>query len=172
MSNRKLLWLCALGAIAAIAFAQTVTVRGAAGRGAAGAPNADRPNARFDFHVAQFTYNDQTRVRGQFNFSFRGERLVEIAIREVGRFGANMDTGVAEFSGPAIAVIRTREGVRRERGIAFVRVQDHRGPDQTEGDPDTITVAFRPRPDADPIFTYRGVVKAGDIKVFERTGSR
>lgn len=172
MSKRKLLWLGALGAIVAIAFAQSMTVRGAVGHGAAGAPDAGRPNAHFNFHVAQFTYNDQTRVRGQFNFSFRGERLVEISMHEVARFGANMDTGVAEFSGPAIAVIRTPNGVRRERGIAFVRVQDNRGPGQSEGDPDTIAVGFRLRPDADPIFTYRGVVKVGDIKVFERTGSR
>lgn len=172
MQTRKLIWLGALGMLIALVYAQTVTVRGAVGFGAAGAPDAEHPNARFNFHVVQISYNDQTHLRGHFDFTFRGERLVGITMRKAARFGANMETGVAEFSGPGMIVVRTREGVRRARGIVFVRVQDNRGPRDTEGDPDTIAVGFRLRPDADPIFTYRGVVKAGDIKVFQRTGER
>jgi len=76
-------------------------------------------------------------------------------MREVARFGANTEAGVAEFSGPGMIVVRTREGVRRERGIVFVRVQDNRGPRDTEGDPDTLAVGFRLRPDADLIRVLR-----------------
>lgn len=170
--NRKLMWLGAFGALVALVYAQTFIVRGAVGMGTAGAPDAERPNARFHFHVAQISYNDQVRLRGCFTFAFRGERLVEINMREVARFAANLETGVAEFAGPGVATIRTPSGIRRERGIVSVRVQDNRGPNEPGGDPDTIAVAFRLNPDAPPIFTYRGVVKRGDIRVFEESRSR
>lgn len=50
MQTRKLIWLGALGTLAALVYAQTVTVRGAVGGGAAWAPDAEHPNARFNFH--------------------------------------------------------------------------------------------------------------------------
>lgn len=167
MMNRKLMWLGALGALVALVYAQTIIVRGAVGMGTAGAPDSTRPNARFNFRVVQISYNDQVRLRGYFAFGFRGERLVDINMREVARFSANLETGVAEFAGPGVATIRTPSGIRRERGIVFVKVQDNRGPNEPNNDPDTLTVAFRVNLDTPPIFTYRGVVKQGDIRVFE-----
>jgi hypothetical protein len=51
--KRKLIWLTAIGAVMALAYAQSVTIRGAIGFGLAGAPDAERPNAQFNFSVKQ-----------------------------------------------------------------------------------------------------------------------
>ncbi|MCX7993062.1 MAG: hypothetical protein N2651_05290 [Fimbriimonadales bacterium] len=171
--KRKLLWLVAIGALAALAYAQTATLRGAAGQGLAGAPDAERPNAQFRFAVKELEFNGQTRRGGSFEIEVRGENSVTtVHLPNVERLAVNAEEGVAAFSGRGWAAQRTRQGVRRTQGIVFVRVEDNRSADSTEGDPDTIAVAFRTAPDAEPVFTYRGVVLRGDIRVFEETRSR
>ncbi len=168
--KHKLMWLVAVGALAVFAYAQfSGTIRGAAGAGMAGPPDSDTVNARFQFWVGSATYNDQTRLRGNFAIAVRGEQsLTEIAMREPRRFEVDVENGTAVFSGPAVLSTRTRTGAERTRGMVVVRVADRRGPDQ-QGDPDTISVAFFTNPDSDPAFTYRGVVKRGDIRVFSRS---
>ncbi|GIV06009.1 MAG: hypothetical protein KatS3mg016_1584 [Fimbriimonadales bacterium] len=171
--KRKLLWLVAIGAVAALAYAQTVTVRGAMGHGMAGAPEAERPNAQFRFVAKQVVFNDQSRTGGSFEIEVRGENaLTVVHLPTVNRLEVDAENGVAGFSGRGWIAQRTRQGVRRVPGIVSVRVADNREADSTDGDPDTIAVAFRTTPDAEPAFTYRGVVKRGDIRVFEETRSR
>ncbi len=171
--KRKLLWLVAVGAVAALAYAQTVTVRGAAGFGLAGAPDAERPNARFRFAVKELVYNNQSRLGGSFEIEVRGENgLTALYMPNAGSLSVDSEDGTATFSGRGWAVHRTRQGVRRVQGIVSVRVEDNRPYGSTEGDPDRIAVEFRTAPDAEPVFTYQGVVLRGDIRVFEETRSR
>ena len=55
--KRKLIWLTAIGAVVAVVYAQSLTVRGVLSFGLAGAPDAERPNAQFNFSVKQAEYN-------------------------------------------------------------------------------------------------------------------
>lgn len=172
--KRKLIWLTAIGAVMALAYAQSATIRGAIGFGLAGAPDAERPNAQFNFSVKQAEYNGQTRLGGGFAIEVReANRLVSIQMPNARRLEVDIENKRAVFSGPAVAVVRTRQGVERARGVAVVRVDDNRTPRDTQGDPDTIAVAFFTNPDSEePTYTYRGVVRRGDIVVFEETRSR
>lgn len=171
--KRKLLWLVAIGAVAAFAYAQTATLRAAFGQGLAGAPDAERPNAQFRFAVKQAEFNGQSRTGGGFDIEVRGDNSVTVVhLTQVASVSIDAENGVATFSGRGWAAQRTRQGVRRTQGIVTVRVADNRDADSTEGDPDTIAVAFRTAPEADPVFTYRGVVQRGDIRVIEETRSR
>ncbi|MCX7925190.1 MAG: hypothetical protein N2554_05195 [Fimbriimonadales bacterium] len=171
--KHKLLWLGAIGAVAVLAYAQTATLRGAAGQGLAAGPDAERPNAQFRFAVKELTFNNQSRLSGGFEIEVRGENGVAVVhMPEVGRLAVDAENKVAEFAGRGWLTVRTRQGVRRTQGIVFVRAADNRAPDSTSGDPDTIGVAFRTAPDADPAFAYRGAVVRGDIRVFEETRSR
>ena len=82
----------------------------------------------------------------------------------------------AQFSGPAIAVDRSRPSVRWQQGVAKVEVVDNsprQHPDSTPAR-DTIRVDFYLPETSEPAFTYtyRGVVRRGDIVVFEETRSR
>lgn len=171
--KRTLLWLVAVGAVAALAYAQTVTVRGAVGHGLAGNPDSDRPNAQFRFAVHEAEFNGRTRLGGGFQIEVRGEQgITTVHMPQVERLAVNAEEGVATFSGRGWAVQRTRQGMRRVQGVVFVRVADNRDAGSTEGDPDTIAVAFRTAPDAEPAFAYRGAVLRGDIHVFVETRSR
>ncbi|GIV09758.1 MAG: hypothetical protein KatS3mg019_1849 [Fimbriimonadales bacterium] len=171
--KRKLLWLIAVGAVAAFAYAQTATIRGAFGAGMAGVPDAERPNAQFRFSVKELEYNGQTRRGGSFEIEVRGENGVTIvAMTQPAQISVDTENSVATFAGRGTAMQRNRQGVRRVQGFVTVRVADNRDADSTDGDPDTIAVAFRTAPDAEPMFTYRGIVKRGDIRVFEGTRSR
>jgi hypothetical protein len=172
--KRKLIWLTAIGAVVAVAYAQSLTVRGALGFGLAGAPDAERPNAQFNFAVKQAEYNGQTRLGGGFAIEVReANRLVSIQMANAQRLAVDIENKRAVFSGPAVAVVRTRQGAERTRGVVVVTVDDNRNWRGREGDPDTIAVAFFTNPDSEePAYTYRGVVRRGDIVVFEETRSR
>jgi len=172
--KRKLMWLTAIGAVMALAYAQSLTVRGAFGHGLAGAPDAERPNAQFHFSVKQVEFNNQSRLGGGFALEVReANRLVSIQMPNAQRLTVDIENKRAVFSGPAVAVQRTRTGVERARGVAVVRVGDNRNPRETGGNPDTIAVAFFTNPDSEePAYAYRGVVRRGDIVVFEETRSR
>lgn len=172
--KHKLLLITAIGAVVALAYAQSVTISSAFGTGLAGAPGAERPNAQFRFSVKQAEYNGQTRQAGSFTIEVReSNRLVAIQMHELRQLAVNLEDKVATFSGTATAAVRTRQGVERARGVVVVRVADRRNPSEAEGDPDTITVAFFTNPDSEePTYTYRGVVRRGDIVVFEETRSR
>jgi hypothetical protein len=172
--KRKLIWLTAIGAVMALAYAQSVTIRGAIGFGLAGAPDAERPNAQFNFSVKQAEYNGQTRLGGGFAIEVReANRLVSIQMPNAQRLTVDIENKRAVFSGPAVAVQRTRTGVERARGVVVVRVGDNRTPRETGGNPDTIAVAFFTNPDSEePAYAYRGAVRRGDIVVFEETRSR
>jgi hypothetical protein len=144
------------------------------GLGLAGAPDAERPNAQFNFSVKQAEYNGQTRLGGGFAIEVReANRLVSIQMANAQRLAVDIENKRAVFSGPAVAVQRTRTGVERARGVVVVRVGDNRTPRETAGNPDTIAVAFFTNPDSEePAYTYRGAVRRGDIVVFEETRSR
>jgi hypothetical protein len=172
--KRKLMWLTALGAVAALAYAQTITIRGAIGQGLAGAPDSERPNAHFSFSVRQAEHNGQSQLGGSFAIEVReANRLVTVLMPNAQRLSVDIANKRATFSGPAVAVLRTRQGVERARGVVVVRVEDNRSPRDTEGSPDTIAVAFFTNPDSEePAYTFRGTVRRGDIVVFEETRSR
>lgn len=164
--KRKLIWLTAIGVISALAYAQ-LSITGAVGAGFAGAPDADQPNARFGFKVARVERGDQSRLQGSFAFTFRGERgAVEINMANLRELEVNLEEKTATFSGPAIATVRTRAGIRRERGVVSVQVQDNRPLGSAEGQPDTIGLEFsNPNNPNGFTFSYQGVVKSGDIHV-------
>ncbi len=146
------------------------SVRGATGAGLAGAPDSETPNARFQFHVGSATFNNPTRTHGNLAIAVRGDQsLTDIQLRELRRLDVDAENGTARFSGSAVLTARSRTGAQRTQGVVVVRVADNRGPGQTEGAPDTISVAFFTNPDSDPVFTYSGVVKQGDIKGFSRS---
>jgi hypothetical protein len=172
--KRKLVWLTAIGAVMALAYAQSVTVRGAVGHGLAGAPDAERPNAQFHFSIKQVEFNNQSRLGGGFGIEVReANRLVSIQVPNAQRLAVDIENKRAVFSGPAVAVQRTRQGVERARGVVVVRVEDNRSLRDTGGNPDTIAVDFFTNPDSEePAYAYRGVVRRGDIAVFEQTRSR
>jgi hypothetical protein len=134
--KRKLIWLTAIGAVMALAYAQSVTIRGAIGFGLAGAPDAERPNAQFNFSVKQAEYNGQTRLGGGFAIEVReANRLVSIQMANAQRLAVDIENKRAIFSGPAVAVVRTRQGVERARGVVVVRVGDNRTPRDAAGRP-------------------------------------
>jgi len=164
--KRKLMWLTVIGVVSAIAYAQ-ISATGAVGYGLAGAPDADQPNALFGFKVAQVDARGRTYLNGNFGFAFRGERgLVEINMMSLRSLEVNTENKTAVFTGPAVATVRTNSGVRRERGVVVVQVQDNRPAGSEEGDPDTIGVRFgNPDNENGFSFAYRGVVKQGDITV-------
>ena len=172
--KRRLMWLTAIGAVMVLAYAQSVTIRGAVGQGLAGAPDSERPNAYFSFFVRQAEYNGQSRLGGSFAIEVReANRLVTIWMPNAQRLAVDIENKRATFSGSAVAVLRTRQGVERARGVVVVHVEDNRSPRDAEGDPDTIAVAFFTNPDSEePTYTYRGTVRRGDIAVFEETRSR
>jgi hypothetical protein len=172
--KRKLMWLTAIGAVVALAYAQSsVIVRGAYGFGLASSSNAERPDAQFNFSVRQVEFNGQTRTSGFFAIETRSPvEVVHIHIPEVRQISVDMANKEAQFSGPAIAVRRTRTGIERARGTAIVRVHDRRNPREAEGDPDTIAVAFFTAQSSEPSYSYRGGVRRGDIVVFELSSSR
>lgn len=172
--KQRLMWITAISAVVAIAYAQALTVRGAFGFGYAGAPDADRPNAQFSFSVKQAEFNGQTRMGGSFVITVREpNQRVAIYMPEVQQLTVDTENKQAEFSGAAYAFVRTRQGYQRARGTVVVRVADLRNSRDSEGDPDTITVAFYTDSDSEePTYTYQGVVLRGDIVVFERSYSR
>ena len=98
---------------------------------------------------------------------------MSIQMANAQRLAVDIENKRAIFSGPAVAVVRTRQGVERARGVVVVRAGDNRTPRDTQGDPDTIAVAFFTNPDSEePAYAYRGAVRRGDIVVFEETRSR
>jgi len=170
--KRKLIWLTAIGAVVAVAYAQSLTVRGALGFGLAGAPDAEQPNAQFAVSVKQYEYNGQTRTGGSFAFQARtADAYVGIQMPRVESFTVDAENKVAEIQGVAYAIQRTRQGVQRarRRGCASGRQSHSARPSRH---PDTIRVAFYTDENSDPAFTYEGVVRLGDILVYERTYSR
>jgi hypothetical protein len=171
--KRRLLWLTAISAVAALVYAQSFTVRGAFGSGYAGAADSERPNSQFNFSVKQYQYNDQSWLGGFFTITVReSDSIVFVNIPRVQRLAVDAQNKSAEFSGPAYAVRRTRQGSERARGVAVVKVDDNRSWRDQDGDPDTIAVAFYTEEDGDPVYTYKGVVRRGDITVFEQSRSR
>jgi hypothetical protein len=170
---RKLMWSALLALASAVVMAQTCVVEGAFGAGAAGAPDADRPNAHFGLNVIHAACGDREFQAGSFRFTTRQEnRIVEIQMVRLTRLEVDIENHVAAFAGPAVMTVRTREGVRQVRGIVRVLVRDNRPRDSQEGDPDGIGVQFFVPDRTDPVFTYRGVVKQGDILVFHQERSR
>mgnify|MGYP000005845564 CR=1 FL=1 len=170
---RKLMWLALLTLVSAVAMAQTCVVEGAIGAGAAGAPDADHPNAHFGLNVIHATCGDHEFQAGAFRFTTRQEnRIVEIQMIRLARLEVDAEHHVAAFAGPAVITVRTREGVRHVRGIVSVQVRDSRPRGSEEGDPDAIGVQFFVPDRQDPVFTYRGVVRRGDILVFHHERSR
>jgi len=173
--KRKLIWLTAIGAVVAVAYAQSLIVRGAYGLGFASSPNAERPDALFHFSVRQVEANGEIRNGGFFSieaYSATGG-VVHVYISQVRDIRVNMSERKAEFSGPAIAVDRSRPVVRWQRGVAKVEVVDN-SPRQHPGSTparDTIRVEFYPPEASEPAFTYTGAVRRGDIVVYEISGT-
>lgn len=170
--KRTLMWLVAASAILTLAYAQSVVVRGAVGFGFAGDADAERPNARFDFSVQEVVFGNQTRRGGTFSIEVRGENsLTTIHLVRLESLSVDAAEGTATFSGRGWMLQRTRQGIRRVPGVVSVSVEDNREPRATEGDPDALQVEFN-SPDTNTSFSYAGVVKRGDIAVYERSRSR
>jgi hypothetical protein len=96
--------------------------------------------------------------------------VIEINLKMVRNFTLGDDKSTAEFSGPAVMVVRTPEGVRRAPGVALFRVAD-RGRPGPLNPPDLLGVHFTTS-DNSPRFDFAGAVVRGDIRVFEVNDTR
>ena len=172
--KRHLIWLTAIGAVVAVAYAQSVIVRGAYGLGFASGSNAERPDALFHFSVRQVEANSEIRNGGFFSIEvYSATGVVHVYIPRVRDIEVNMSQRKAQFSGSAIAVDRSRPVVRWQRGVAKVEVVDNsprQHPDSTPAR-DTIRVDFYLPETSEPAFTYTGAVRRGDIVVYEVSSS-
>ncbi len=131
-------------------------VQFARGRGVAA--NENRQHAAFDFDVVSRRCPEQEpQLGGQFGFRTASDnRSLSIMMRDVAAFES--DGTNAAFGGPAVAVIRSRDGTREIRGVVRVRVHDGE-------DGDSIVVLF----EAENFrFAYEGRVVRGEIVVGSR----
>ncbi len=167
MMKHRVMWLLGAVALVVVAYAQiSFGVRGAIGFGSAGPADSDTVNARFGFSVAEYTFRNQSRLSGYFSMIVREEQAIKsVNMYALRRLTVNLENRTATFSGPAVLGTRSRTGFQRTQGVVVVQVVDNRSPRDPGGSPDTISVAFYTNPDADPVFTYQGVVKQGDIRV-------
>ncbi|NUL82774.1 MAG: hypothetical protein HUU60_08650 [Armatimonadetes bacterium] len=136
------------------------------GRGTAMSENNRR--GEFDFTAMKQVCGDVTRIGGNLSFVEMASnvtgRHVEIRLPNVREF--HSDGNVAEFSGPGVMILRTRDGLRRFEGIVHARVQDNRRPGGA-GKPDTITLRFVGN-SANAAYSFAGSVGRGDIVVGQR----
>ncbi|MCW5936613.1 MAG: hypothetical protein KIT11_04825 [Fimbriimonadaceae bacterium] len=146
-------------AAAVVAPAQDRFIEGA--RGAGVLVNANREaTGEFMFTVARFVREGTELVQGNLAYRGRSESgPVQIEGRAM-RLAINSRTLVAEFTGPAVAVVNTNSGLRRFEGTYSVRVQDRRV--FGVGDPDTFAVTFTSR---EFQYSTRGLVGRGDLVV-------
>jgi hypothetical protein len=166
--KRKLMWLTAIGAVVAVAYAQSVIVRGAYGLGFASGSNAERPDALFHFSVRQVEANGEIRNSGFFSIeAYSATGVVHVYIPRVRDIEVNMSERKAQFSGPAIAVDRSRPVVRWQQGVAKVEVVDNSPRPRPDSTPDTIRVDFYLPETSEPAFTYTGAARRGDLVVYE-----
>jgi hypothetical protein len=170
--KRHLIWLTAIGAVVAVAYAQSVIVRGAYGLGFASGSNAERPDALFHFSVRQVEANGEIRNGGFFSIEvYSATEVVQVYIPQVRDIEVNKSERKAQFSGRAIAVVRSRPSVRWQQGVAKVEVVDNSPRPRPDSPPDTIRVNFYLPEASEPTFTYIGAVRRGDIVVFEVSSS-
>jgi hypothetical protein len=170
--KRHLIWLTAIGAVVAVAYAQSVIVRGAYGLGFASGSNSERPDALFHFSVRQVEANGEIRNSGFFSIeAYSATGVVHVYIPRVRDIEVNMSERKAQFSGPAIAVDRSRPVVRWQQGVAKVEVVDNSPRPRPDSTPDTIRVNFYLPEASEPTFTYIGAVRRGDIVVYEVSSS-
>jgi hypothetical protein len=98
--KRKLMWLTAIGAVVAVAYAQSVIVRGAYGLGFASGSNAERPDALFHFSVRQVEANGEIRNGGFFSIeAYSATGVVHVYIPQVRDIEVNKSERKAQFSG-------------------------------------------------------------------------
>jgi hypothetical protein len=139
-------------------------IQGAEGAGVA--QSRDNRASEFRFGVRKRTCPDSSSLLGSFRFSTMNPNSREGITIEMGRVREFVKEGnVARFSGPAVMVIRTPNGIRRVEGAVAVNVADRRRGET--GDPDTIAVRFT-SPTTNAVFEFAGAVTRGDIVVFER----
>jgi hypothetical protein len=170
--KRKLMWLTAIGAVVAVAYAQSAIVRGSYGLGLASSANAERPDAQFNFSVRQVVANGETRNGGFFSIeAYSATEVVQVYIPQVRDIEVNKSERKAQFSGRAIAVVRSRPSVRWQQGVAKVEVVDNSPRPRPDSPPDTIRVNFYLPEASEPTFTYIGAVRRGDIVVYEVSSS-
>jgi hypothetical protein len=128
-------------------------VQFAHGRGAA--VNRNEQVAGFNFEVvSRRCPEEDPRLVGRFAFQTTSEnRSLSISLREVVAFES--DGTNAAFRGPAVAIIRSREGTREIRGLLRVRVHDGK-------DGDTLAILF----EAENFrYAFEGRVVRGEIVV-------
>lgn len=161
-----------LVSLGSIAFAQGPGVHVAKGEGAARTEDGRHGQFRFEAKKA-VRPNGTSEVGG--SLTFRSEtpatptqpaRLVVIELPRVQRFGSTEN--VAEFGGPGVISIRTRQGVTRHQGKVGVRVEDNRRPtDPNQARPDVFGIKFEV-PNTNHTYEFLGKVGRGDIAVQHR----
>ncbi len=165
----KRLSVLLIAGLAVVALAAT-TITGAIGKGVA--VNGDGHNAGFDFEVAKTVAGDgSVRYGGRFNFTTRvappnePPAIIGVLIGLLRQF--NKTGHAASFGGSGVISVQTATALHRYEGTVAVVVNDRHDPEHNTGDPDQITVIFTPRHDG-PTFRWSGLVRNGDLHVFER----
>ncbi|MBX7135654.1 MAG: hypothetical protein K1X67_23550 [Fimbriimonadaceae bacterium] len=149
--------------LVAIASAQNAT-QSAFGRGVA--QNGDNIRGNFDFEVVkQRREGSEPVVRGRL--AFRSEVPAQRVVTEINLVRPReaafvVNTKVCEFTGPAVMVRRSAEGVRRTEGRIAVRVQDRRI--EGQGEPDLYRVEFFNAANT-RLYRFDGRVISGNLTV-------
>lgn len=173
---RKVWWLLALLAITAVVYAQVVRVVGARGFGFAGPENNNLIDSQFMFQVYRALRPDTlpNPIRGAFQFNALQSstvRRVSINVPRIRSLEVDLERRTATFSGPATAILPFANATQRVTGFARIYVEDNTRPDRASDTPDFLRVEFFTTNSSTPNFVYEGVVKRGDIEVFELTTS-
>lgn len=171
--------LIGIAACAALLFGSHARAAAGVGQGALGngivrTETGQLGDFQFKAHkaIGNIQGNEVVRVSGTaaFRTILPDQALVEINCKTVRQFTLGDDKASAEFSGPAMMLIRTPRGVTRIAGILAWRVAD-RGRPGPNNPPDLVGVRFIPS-DGSQEFHFGGAVVRGDVKVFEVSDTR
>jgi hypothetical protein len=158
---------------APFAAAQTLEVSGTSGHGIA--EGEARLRALFAPARAEFHFGARTMTRHGVS---RTEGFLKVAttvgLNHVALTGEVRGLAVAGseavMEGPAVLVVRNRQGIHRFHGTMRAVVVDNRHPTSATGHPDRIRVVFHVSDG--PLFGFGGDVVRGDIVVHRRTHGR
>jgi hypothetical protein len=169
---RTKLWLALPIFIASTALAQGPGLHTAKGEGAA--KNEEGRVGQFRFDVKKrVRQNGTSEVGGQLTFRIElpatandPARLVTINMPQARVYGSVEK--VAEFAGPGLIEIKTRQNTARFQGKVSSRVEDNRRPtDPNWEHPDLFRIHFE-FADSDRFYHFEGKVGRGDIVVAHR----
>ncbi|MCX7926152.1 MAG: hypothetical protein N2554_10115 [Fimbriimonadales bacterium] len=92
---------------------------------------------------------------------------MSIIVPSIQSLEVDLENRTATFTGRATAILPFANATQRISGVARIYVEDNTRPDVAGESPDFLRVEFFTANASTPNFVYEGVVKRGDIQVFE-----